>query len=112
MADETRIIKIEIDAGPVERAAVSIKTLTDANKKLREERKALDITTADGQKQIELINQSLDRNDKLIKQNSSSLEKQRLNVGNYTSSIKSALPALDGMNGSVVFAAAVTFRVN
>lgn len=105
MADETRIIKIEIDAGPVERAAVSIKTLTDANKKLREERKSLDITTAHGQKQIELINQSLDRNDKLIKQNSSTLEKQRLNVGNYTKSIEAAIPALDGMTGGAAGAA-------
>lgn len=103
--EETRIIKIEIDAGPVERAAVSIKSLTEANKKLREERKALDITTAEGQKQIELINKSLDRNDAMIKQNSSSLEKQRLNVGNYTSSIKAALPALDGMTGGAASAA-------
>lgn len=105
MADETRIIKIEIDAGPVERAAISIKTLTDANKKLREERKSLDITTAHGQKQIELINQSLDRNDKLIKQNSSTLEKQRLNVGNYTKSIEQAIPALNGMTGGAADAA-------
>lgn len=102
MADETKIIKIEIDTGPTEQAAISIKSLTDANKKLREERKLLDITTDEGRKRIELINQSLDRNDKLIKQNSSSLEKQRLNVGNYTNSIKDAVPFLDKFtNGAV-----------
>jgi len=102
---ETRIIKIEIDTGPVEKAAISIKSLTDANKKLREERKLLDVTTKDGQKQIDLINQSLDRNDKIIKSNSSSLEKQRLNVGNYTKSIKEAIPALDGMTDGAVASA-------
>lgn len=105
MADETRIIKIEIDTGPTEQAAISIKSLTDANRKLREERKLLDITTDDGRKRIDAINASLDRNDKLIKQNSSSLEKQRLNVGNYTQSIKDAAPALDKFTGGAASAA-------
>lgn len=105
MADETKIIKIEIDTGPTEQAAISIKSLTDANRKLREERKLLDITTDDGRKRIDAINASLDRNDKLIKQNSSSLEKQRLNVGNYTQSIKDAAPALDKFTGGAASAA-------
>lgn len=105
MADETRIIKIEIDTGDTQKAAISLQSLTDANKKLREERKSLDITTAEGQKQIELINKSLDRNNDLIKQNSSTLEKNRLNVGNYTESIKAAAPALDKMTGGLYSAA-------
>lgn len=105
MADETKILKIEIDTGPTEQAAISIKSLTDANRKLREERKLLDITTDDGRKRIDAINASLDRNDKLIKQNSSSLEKQRLNVGNYTQSIKDAAPALDKFTGGAASAA-------
>lgn len=107
MADkeETRIIRIEIDTGPTEKAAISIQSLTEANKKLREERKKLDLTTKEGQESIDRINQSLDRNDKLIKQNSSSLEKQRLNVGNYTKSIKDAIPGLDAMTGGAASAA-------
>jgi hypothetical protein len=105
MADETKIIKIEIDTGPTEQAAISIKSLTDANRKLREERKLLDITTDDGRKRIDAINASLDRNDKLIKQNSSSLEKQRLNVGNYTNSIKDAVPFLDKFTSGAVSSA-------
>lgn len=104
--EETRIIKIEVEGGPsVDKAAISLKTLTEANKKLREERKNLDITTAEGQKQIELINKSLDRNNDLIKQNSSTLEKNRLNVGNYTESIKAAAPALDKLTGGAYSAA-------
>jgi hypothetical protein len=105
MADETKIIKIEIDTGPSEKAAISIKSLTDANRKLREERKLLDITTKEGKDAIDKINQSLDRNDKLIKQNSSSLEKQRLNVGNYTNSIKDAVPFLDKFTSGAVSSA-------
>ncbi len=105
MAEETRIVKIEVDAGPVEKAAISIKTLTDANKKLREERKNLDITTEEGRKEIERINKSLDRNNQLIKDNSSTIEKNRMNVGNYTESIKAAAPALDKMTGGLYSAA-------
>lgn len=105
MPEETRIIKIEIDAEPTQKAAISLQSLADANRKLREERKNLDITTAEGRKQIELINQSLDRNNDLIKQNSSTLEKNRLNVGNYTESIKAAAPALDKMTGGAYSAA-------
>lgn len=105
MADETKIIKIEIDTGPTEKAAISLKSLMEANKKLREERKLLDITTKEGKAAIDAINQSLDRNDKLIKANSSSLEKQRLNVGNYTKSIQDAIPAMDSMSGGAITAA-------
>lgn len=105
MADETKIIRIEIDTGPIEKAAISIQSLTEANKKLRQERKELDITTEEGRQSIERINQSLDRNDKLIKENSSSLEKQRLNVGNYTKSIKEAIPGLDALTGGAASAA-------
>jgi len=105
MADETKIIKIEIDTGPTEQAAISIKSLTDANRKLREERKLIDITTKEGKAAIDAINASLDRNDKLIKQNSSSLEKQRLNVGNYTKSIQDAVPNLDKFSNGAASAA-------
>ncbi len=55
MADETKIIKIEIDTGPVDKAVTSIKSLTDANRALREERKNLDITTVEGKKRIDEI---------------------------------------------------------
>lgn len=106
MAEETILIKVEVDGGPnVEKAAVSIQSLTDANKKLREERKRIDITTAEGQKQIEAINKSLDRNNNLIKQNSDTLAKNRLNVGNYTQSIKDAVPQIDKFTGGLGSAA-------
>lgn len=106
MSEETRIIKIEVEGGPsVDKAAISLKSLTEANKKLREERKTLDITTEEGKRQIEAINKSLDRNTDLIKQNSSTIEKNRMNVGNYTESIKAAAPALDKLTGGAYSAA-------
>lgn len=105
MADETRIVRIEIDNGGPEKATTTIKGLAEANKKLREERSKLDFTTAEGKKRIDEINASLDKNNALIKENSSALEKQRLNVGNYTESIEKAAPAFDKMTGGAMSAA-------
>ncbi len=106
MADETRIIRIEVDGGDnVEKAVVSLKSLTEENKRLREARKNLDITTAEGRKEIESINKNLDKNNQLIKENSSTIEKNRMNVGNYTESIKAAAPALDKLTGGAYSAA-------
>lgn len=89
MADkkETVILDFQVDT---KSAIVSIENLTKANKDLREERKKLDISTQDGAKRVQEINNAIDKNTSVIKANSSALEKQRLNVGNYTNSIKDA----------------------
>jgi hypothetical protein len=81
--------KKEVDA-----LATSILGLQQANKKLREERKLLDTSTAEGTKRIKEINEAIDKNDKTIKNNSSSLEKQRLNIGNYTGALDKLIPGL------------------
>lgn len=89
MADqkETIVLDFKIDTG---QAVVSIESLTKANKDLREERKKVDLSTDEGIKKVQLINTQIDKNTAVIKANSSALEKQRLNVGNYTDSIKKA----------------------
>jgi hypothetical protein len=87
MEKDTVIIDFKVDG---KEAIVSIENLTKANKELREERKKLDLQTEEGQKQAREINSQLDRNTDIIKNNTSALEKQRLNVGNYTNSIKDA----------------------
>lgn len=78
----------------VEALAGSILGLQNANKKYREERKLLDTTTAEGSKRIKELNADIDKNDKAIKANSSSLEKQRLNIGNYTGALDKLIPGL------------------
>lgn len=72
----------------------SIEGLSKANKELREERKKLDTATDEGRARIQQINDEIDKNNKVIKENSSNLEKQRLNVGNYTDSIDKSVPAI------------------
>lgn len=106
MADETKkvLIDLQLDTSDIDKSVLSLKSLSEANKKLREERKLVNFETEEGRKRIEQLNQQIDKNDKLIKQNSSSLEKQRLNVGNYTKSIQDAIPALDGMTGGAASA--------
>lgn len=81
----------------------SIKKLREESKRLRAERDSLNTSTTEGRKRIEELNASINKNDAIIKENSTNLEKQRLNVGNYADSIKQAvgnltsgIPALSG----------------
>lgn len=89
MADrkETVIIDAQID---VDESVESINKLRAANKELTAERNKLNIATEEGRKRAYEINVQIDANTNKIKANSSSLEKQRFNIGNYTASIVEA----------------------
>lgn len=91
---ETIVLDFQVDT---KGAVVSIENLTKANKELREERKKLDLSTQEGVKRAQEINSAIDKNTQVIKNNSSALEKQRLNVGNYTNSIKDAAKEMNVM---------------
>jgi len=93
MADEKKTIILDFQVDEKE-AVVSIENLVKANKALREERKKVDLSTEDGIKRVKDINTQLDKNTETIKNNSSSLEKQRLNVGNYTGALDKLIPGL------------------
>jgi hypothetical protein len=90
--EEEVIFRIEVPGA--EKAVTSLESLTKANKALREERKKLDLSTAQGQERVKAINAELDKNTEAIKQNSSTLEKQRLNVGNYSGALDKLVPGL------------------
>ena len=87
MEKETIILDFRVDG---KEAIVSIENLTKANKELREERKKLDLQSEEGLARARELNTQIDNNTNIIKANSSALEKQRLNVGNYKDSIKDA----------------------
>lgn len=89
MEDEL-LFKIEIPKESI----TSIENLAKANKALREERKKLDLQSEEGLKRAKEINKQLDENTAIIKENSSALEKQRLNVGNYTGALDKMVPGL------------------
>lgn len=68
----------------------SIDEASKNNKELRAIRNQVNATTEEGAKKIAEINAKIDENNNLIKQNSSGLEKQKQNIGNYNSFISKA----------------------
>lgn len=66
------------------------KKLLAANQLLRKERAALNLTTEEGKKRAAELNAEIDKNNKIIIENSDKLKQNKMNVGNYTESIKEA----------------------
>ncbi|MGR3221316.1 MAG: hypothetical protein ACUZ8H_16085 [Candidatus Anammoxibacter sp.] len=79
----------------------TLQRISIENKKLRKERDRLNLNTKIGVKRLKEINIQLDKNNKKVVENSDKLKKQRLNVGNYTDSIKEAAGA-SGLFGGVL----------
>jgi len=81
----------------------SIKALSVRNADLRKQRDLVNTSTDAGRKKILELNEQINKNNDVIKSNSSALEKQKLNVGNYAAgftdafnAVKSSIPALGG----------------
>jgi len=70
----------------------SLDALTAANKKLRDERNKLDLTTESGSKRLKAINKEIDKNTEVITKNVSKLEQQKINIGNYSSALDGLVP--------------------
>lgn len=69
----------------------------DTLRKLRENNKQLNALKVDaplGSEELEKINAQLDRNNDLIRENSDSYTKQKINIGNYSDSVKDAFSGL------------------
>lgn len=96
--EETILLHFDIDEQP---AVNSIRDLRAANSQLRKERDAVNISTKEGKELVDKLNVTIDKNNKLIKDNSSALEKQRQNVGNYSKSIQEAAGELNIMGVNV-----------
>ena len=81
--------------------AGTLEKLAASSRKLRREREKLNLNTKKRQERLKLINKELDKNNKIILKNSDSLKKQKINVGNYTNSIKEAAGA-SGLFGGIL----------
>src|SRR5690606_3119064 len=79
----------------------SINQATANNTKLRTIRNELNSTTKEGAAAIEAINKKLDENTNFIKANASAAEKQKMNIGNYTDSIREAFANINPLNGGL-----------
>jgi len=73
--------------------AGTLQKLAASNRKLRREREGLNLETAKGKARLQDINKQLDLNNKRILSNSDALKKQRMNVGNYTTSVTQGIQA-------------------
>ncbi len=81
-----------------------VKSVTGAiknNKELRTLRNDIDVTTREGAEAVEQLNKKIDENTELIKENSSALERLKLNIGNYKEDIKGAFDELNIFNGGL-----------
>lgn len=87
----------------IEKENKSIIELRANNAELTKLRNGLDITTQAGL--IEQLNNKINANNELIKQNADGLTKQKMNVGNYSASIVEAVSQLGlfGANGKQAF---------
>lgn len=77
----------------------NIKTIDDArnsNKELLAMRNKLDLSSKEGQKQMQMLNQKLDQNNEFIKQNVSAYEQQKIGIGNYEGALRRVFPQLGG----------------
>ncbi|RZJ67684.1 MAG: hypothetical protein EOO50_05220 [Flavobacterium sp.] len=79
----------------------TIAQATANNRQLIAIRNNLSTATKEGAQAIELINQKLDENNRLTKENSSAAEKQKQNIGNYTSSFREGFDSINIFNGGL-----------
>src|SRR5688572_7068512 len=88
---ESIVLDFEVD---LDDSIESINKLRAANKELTKERNALNLATESGKKKASEINAIIDQNTTTIKKNSSAIEQQRGNIGNYRSALDGVHPAL------------------
>lgn len=104
--EEQVIIDLEVE---VDDSIESINKLTAANKELRKERNALNLSSEQGKKRAQELNAQIDANTSKIKDNVSAIEKQKINIGNYKSALDGVHPAL-GRVGQGLEAGASGFK--
>lgn len=72
----------------------SIKEAREQNKLLNRLRNETNVTTKEGQAQLEQLNAKLDANNEFIKENADAYLKQKINIGNYQSALQGLSPQL------------------
>lgn len=81
--------------------ATTIKGLRDQNKILNQLRNSANLTTEEGRLELEQLNAKLDENNERIKENVDQYTQQKINVGNYTQSIRDAFSVQGLMTGGL-----------
>ena len=85
-ANRTELLNLALSA-----EVTSIKEAREQNSLLNRLRNEANATTTEGQEEIRKLNNALDSNNEFIKENADAYLKQKINIGNYTQSIKDAI---------------------
>ena len=94
--DQTELLNLALT-----QEATSIQEARDQNKLLNKLRNETNTTTKEGQAQLTALNAKLDANNEYIKENADQYLKQKINIGNYSESVKDALASLNPFNGGL-----------
>jgi len=73
----------------------------EQNSLLNKLRNETNVTTVEGKKQLDELNAKLNQNNDFIKENADQYLQQKINIGNYSDSIKDALSNLNPLNGGL-----------
>lgn len=95
-ANRIELLKLALDG-----EVTSIAEAREQNKLLNKLRNEANATTTEGQAEIKKLNNALDANNEFIKENADAYLKQKINIGNYSDSIKDALQNLNPFNGGI-----------
>lgn len=79
----------------------TIRAAKDQNQALRRIRDEINVNTEEGQILLEKLNDRIDQNTELAKDNTDAISKQKSNVGNYTDSINKSKAGVKGFGGAV-----------
>lgn len=93
--------RTELLALALGKEVTSIAEARESNKVLNKLRNDANATTAEGQAEILKLNKALDSNNNFIKENADQYLKQKINIGNYSESIKEAFADMNIFNGSL-----------
>ena len=101
-ATQDAAIQEELLTLALDQQVTTIKGAREQNKVLNKLRNETNVTTAEGQAQLKLLNDKLDSNNTLVRENADAYLAQKINVGNYKESIKEAFNELNIFNGGIL----------
>lgn len=96
-ANRTQLIALALNT-----EVQSIKEARDQNSILTKLRNEANQATEEGRIELYNLNKKLDENNEFIKENADAYLKQKINIGNYSESIKDALSNLNPLNGGLL----------
>ena len=100
-ATQTQTDQAELLSMALNTEATSIAEARQQNQLLNKLRNETNVTTAEGQAQLTALNKKLDTNNDFIKENADAYLKQKINIGNYSESIKDAAQSINPLNGGL-----------